>query len=374
LQWFLAQGAWEHDRTRSLVHHHIAARRDPVRIAVLDATGHVKKGEMTPGVQRQWCGEVGKNENCVVAQHLLYTNNDPTNPFSCVLASDLFLPEKWDQDRDRCRKAKIPDDVVHRTKWKIATDQLALAQGNGIRFDWVTGDEDYGNNPGFWFELDRQGLRGVAEVRSCFCVWATPPSCFSSRPEHTAKRVEHLTVHSPVFTKQPWVRYRIKTTTAGHVDVEVKAAPVQLVAHADPSRNGKSVPTDRRYWLIVARNVKTGEIKYLISNALDATIEEILCVAWSRWHVEKWFERAKQEAGLGAFEMRNYPGLIRHWLICSMVMLFLTEQTVRMRGEKSGHHVRAGGERGQRDRMDDLETAPAKPGAAVPHQPLLSDA
>jgi len=372
LQWFLACGLWDHDRARTLMHHRVAARRDSLRIGVLDASGHPKKGEKTPGVQRQWCGELGKTENCVVGQHLLYTDNHPANPFSCMLASDLFLPESWDRDRDRCREAKIPDTVVHRTKWKIGIDQLALARSHGIQFDWVIGDEDYGNVPAFWFELDGQGLRGVAEVKSCFHVWATPPSCLSSRPEHAAKSVDHLVAHSPVFTGQPWVRYRIKTTTLGPVEWEVKAAQVQLVAQADPSRNGKSVPTDRRYWLIVACNVKSQEIKYLLSNALDARVEEMLEALWARWHVEKWFERAKQEVGLGAFEMRNYPGLLRHWLICGMVMLFLTEQTTRLRGEKSGHHIRADRQRSQSHRLERLGPATPEPPSPLPHQLLLS--
>lgn len=374
LQWFLAQGLWDHNRARTLMHHQIAARRDAMRIGVLDASGHPKKGDKTPGVQRQWCGQLGKTENCVVGQHLLYTDNHPRNPFSCMLASDLFLPESWDKDRQRCREAKIPDTVVHRPKWKIGTEQLVLARSHGIQFDWVIGDEDYGDIPAFWFELDRQGLRGVAEVRACFHVWATPPSCCSSRPEHTAKRVDHLVRHSPVFTKQPWVRYRVKDTTLGPAEWEVKAAQVQLVAQADPSRNGKSLPTDRRYWLLGARNVKTQEIKYILSNALDATVQEMLEALFARWHVEKWFERAKQEVGLGAFEMRNYQGLMRHWLICSMVMLFLTEQTTRLRGEKPGDHVRAGCQPGQRDRLGSLGPTQAEPPAPVPHQPLLSRA
>jgi SRSO17 transposase len=290
-----------------------------------------------------------------------------------MLSSDLFLPQSWDGDRDRCRRAKIPDTVVHRTKWKIGTDQLAWAVRHGIHFDWVIGDEDYGSVPAFWFDLDRQGLRGVAEVRSCFHAWATPPSCCSSRPEHAAKSVDHLVTYSPAFTQQPWVLYRIKTTTLGPVEWEVKAAQVQLVAQADPSRNGKSVPTDRRYWLIAARNIKSKEIKYIVSNALDATVEEMLKTLLARWHVEKWFERAKQEAGLGSFEMRNYRGLMRHWLICSMVMLFLTEQTNRLRGEKSGHHVRADRQCRQPHRLEYLEPPPAEPSAPVPHQQLLSE-
>ncbi len=76
----------------------------------------------------------------------------------------------------------------------------------------------------------------------------------------------------------------------------------------------RSCPTDRQYWLIVARNPQTGEIKYFVSNASEnRPLEEMLRVAFARWHVEKWFERAKQECGFGSFEVRTYQSLIRHW-------------------------------------------------------------
>jgi len=372
LQWFLAQGAWDHDQARAQLHYRMAARRDKVRIGVMDASGHLKKGDKTPGVQSQWCGETGKKDNCVVGQHLLYTNSDPDNPFSCMLASDLFLPESWDQDRERCRGAKIPDTLVHRTKGRIGIDQLEGALGHGVRFDWVTFDEDYGTHAQFWFELDRLGLRAIGEVRANFFAWATPPACISGRAEHASKRVDNLVRYSPVFTQQPWVRYRIKTTTTAVVEWEVKAAQVQVVQEAGRNRNdGRSIPSQRRYWLIVARNVRTQEIKYFLSNALDASLEEMLRAAWTRWHVEVWFERAKQEVGLGAFEMRNYPGLMRHWLICSIVMLFLTEQTNRLRGEKSGHYVRAGGPCGESDRLASVGPTAPEPREVGEDQRLL---
>jgi SRSO17 transposase len=357
LQLFLSHAVWEHDRCRTLLQHRVAARDDAQRI----------------GVQRQWCGELGKNENCVVGQHLLYTDNDPGNPFSCMLASDLFLPESWSQDRRRCRDAGIPDEVVYRPKWRIGIAQLEQAVGNGVRFDWVTCDEEYGRVPQFWLELDRLGLRAVGEVQPIFYAWATPPACHSGRAEHSSKRVDHLVSYSPVFTGQPWVPHTIKVATRGPVVWEVKTALVQLVAQSDPKHQGHSIPTDRRYWLIAARNPKTGEMKYIISNAPASTpIEELLRVMWARWHVEKWFERAQQEAGLGAFEVRTYQSLVRHWLICSLVMLFLTEQTIRLRGEKSGHHLRAGGQRRQPDRLARLEPPAAQPGGPQPNQLLLS--
>lgn len=345
LQWFLSNMVWDHARAQALLHRQIVQDHPCLEpIGVIDSSGHPKSGKMTPGVQRQWCGQSGKNDNCVVGQHLLYTDNDPRNPFSCMLASDLFLPESWSQDRDRCRKAGVPDEMVHRTKWQIAIEQLKQAVANGIRFSWVTFDEEYGTVPQFWFALDRLGLNAIGEVQPRFNAWATPPICCSGRAEHSSKRVDHLATYSPVFTKQPWKSYRIKIATRGKIRWKVKWAMVQLVEAKDPQHRGHSTPTDRRYWLIIARNAATKEVKYFVSNAPPGiAIEKLLEVAWARWHVEKWFERAKQEVGLGAFEVRTYTSLMRHWLICRMAMLFLAAQTKRLRGEKSEDHVRTGG-------------------------------
>jgi SRSO17 transposase len=135
---------------------------------------------------------------------------------------------------------------------------------------------------------------------------------------------------------------------------EIKTARVHLVdAATEPSR-----PTDRRYWLIVARNPSTKEYKYWVSNAPKKTsLEEMLRVAFARWHVEMWFERAKQEAGLGAFEVRTYRSLLRYWLCSRMAMYFLADYTERLRGEKSADHAGAGGRGGQRLGVENLEPA-----------------
>lgn len=353
LQEFLADFRWDHERAEDRLQRMVADEHaSEEAIGVVDDSGHVKQGDKTPGVQRQWCGEVGKLENCVVGQHLLYTDNHPANPFSCVVASDLFLPEGWDADRDRCRGAGIPEEVVYRPKWRIAVEQIRRAIGNGIVFSYLTFDEAYGQVPEFWYSLDRLGQRGVGEVRKNFLCWATPPSCQSLRAEHAPKRVDNLARHSPVFRKQSWKKLRVKDTTRGHCRWKYKAARVQLPHTAV----GPSVPTDRRYWLIVARSLDTGETKYLVSNAAEkAKLKKLLQVAFSRWRVEKWFERAKQEAGLGSFEVRKYTGLVRHWLSARIAMYFLASQTQRLRGGKSTDHAGAGGRCGEHALPEDLE-------------------
>jgi SRSO17 transposase len=353
LQEFLSFLDWDHESANDHLQRLVMDRHGCGRaVGVFDACGHAKQGRMTPGVRRQWCGETGKVDNCVVGQHLLYSDNHPANPFNAVLASDLFLPEDWDQDRERCCKAGIPDDVVHRPKWRMALDQLKRAIGNGVRFAFVTFDEDYGKVPQLWFDLDAMGQQAIGEVPKHFHVFAKRPACRSLQRAHGSKRADNLARFSPLFRNQPWRRMTLKEATRGPTVWEVKAARVHLPDTSEkPSR-----PTDRQYWLIVARNPDTGELKYFISNAsASVSLEDMLTAAFARWHIELWFERAKQEAGLGAFEVRTYRSLLRHWLCSRLAMYFLAAQTQRLRGEKWGDHAGTGGRGEQHPGRDDLE-------------------
>jgi len=341
LQEFLSQLQWDNDRLHHLYQHLIADRHScPDAIGVIDSSGHPKQGDKTPGVQRQYCGQSGKIDNCVVGTHLLYTDNHSTNPFSCMLDSSLYLPKSWENDEVRRREAGIPDDLHYQPEWQLGVDMLLEAMSNGIRFSWVTFDEGFGKVPAFWFALDILGLRSVGEVPANFRCWPTEPKYDSVQGPFASKKVRNVAIHSPVFYKQDWQKIKVKDTTRGKHIWFAKAARVQLVNKT----KGRVSPTDRRYWLIVARNAKTNEIKYLVSNApANTSIKTMLRAAFARWHVEKWFERGKQLAGFGDFEVRKYLGLTRHWLCSRIAMYFLAFQTTRLRGEKYADHIRAGG-------------------------------
>jgi SRSO17 transposase len=224
----------------------------------------------------------------------------------------------------------------------------------GLRFDFVTYDEEFGKIPDFIFALDRLGQTGIGEVPANFRVWVKKPACKSNRAEHTSHRVDKMVSHSPTFYGQSWRTMVLKDTTRGPYIWHIKSAQVYLVKHQD----GKAycpIPTDRTYWLIAAWNQPTGEIKYFVSNApVKEKLQTLLEVAFSRWHVEKWFERAKQECGLGAFEVRTYTSLIRHWLASRLAMYFLADQTHRLRGEKSTDHAGASSRCGQYAGVEDL--------------------
>src|ERR1700676_3278981 len=161
LQQFLSLLEWDRplmrDRLQKLVaQEHVC----PHSIGILDDTGCPKKGNKTPGVQRQYCGATGKVDNCVVTVHLGYTADD----FHCLLDNELFLPEDWDNDRERCRAAGIPDTVVYRPKWQIALEQYDHAVANGVRFAWLTFDENYSNKPELLRGFHRRGQHYVGEV------------------------------------------------------------------------------------------------------------------------------------------------------------------------------------------------------------------
>src|SRR5436305_7755179 len=158
LQEFLSQHRWDHDKARDRLQHVVRDEHaGPRSIGTFDETSDVKKGDKTPGVQRQWCGAVGKTENCIVTVHLAYVREG----FHALLDGELFLPESWSEDRDRCRAAGIPEGMAYRPKWKIALELYDHAIGNGLHFDWTTFDEGYGGKPEFLRELSARDQKFV---------------------------------------------------------------------------------------------------------------------------------------------------------------------------------------------------------------------
>ena len=336
LQEFLTHHAWDHDallaRTqRRIVTQHLPApgHKDADELGVvglIDETSVPKKGDKTPGVQRQYCGALGKVENCIVTVHLAVKHGE----FLAMLDSDLFLPdESWDRDRTRCKQAHVPEDIAYRPKWMIALEQIERATANGVRFDWLVFDAGYGGKPEFLRLLEERGIHYVAEVPRNFMCWPTLPKYNSLQAPFAAKRADNAAAWGKPFLRQDWQTVRLDRQTLGPQTWKVKAAQVYL--QRDDGR-----PTDRTYWLIVARNVETGEVKYFVSNAPPHTaLLTLLKVAFCRWGVEHAFRLVKSEIGFGHFEGRSWKGLLRHMILCQAVMLFVAEQTTRLRGEKS---------------------------------------
>jgi SRSO17 transposase len=327
LQQFLSGAHWDQHAMRDTLQQQVAAHwSHPDAIGIIDETSFAKKGNRTPGVKHQYCGSLGKQNNCTVTVHLAYS---APGGLRVLLDGVLFLPEDWSADRIRCRRAGIPDTLVYRPKWQIALELWDRAVANGVTFPWMTFDEGYGLVPRFHQELDRRGQRYVCEVPPNFFGWCKPPAVLH-KAHHPgghrqfkvqslpASRVDALTGHSPAFYGQCWQRFRIKDADKGPIVWEAKVASFQLSSDGTPSRP---------LLLVVARNLlHPGESKYFVSNApANTPLRELLRVGFGRYPVERCFEDDKTEIGLDHFEVRNYRSLERHLILSAVSLLFLAQ-------------------------------------------------
>ncbi len=341
LQEFLSQHRWQEDLARDRLQQIVAEEHaHPHSVGIIDETSFVKQGKKTPGVQRQYLGTVGKQENGVVTVHLAYAADD----FHCLVDGELFLPESWARDPARCREAKIPEGTTYRPKTEIALELYDRARANGIHFAWLTFDEWYGGKPAFLQALDQRPQQFVAEVPRTLMGWIDPPRVTrrpfrrrrgrgrktprivaGSRPPQS---VERLLKWHPALTEQDWQRWRVKDGERGPMLWEVKRVRFHL-----QGPDGLPGPC---WHLVVARNaLDPTEVKFFVSNAPpEASVGTILLAAFSRWRVERCFEDDKGEVGLDHYEGRRYPGLKRHLILSAISYLFLARTNQRLRGEK----------------------------------------
>jgi SRSO17 transposase len=319
LQEFLVTAHWDQNDARDTLQKHLGSvvadlPADPLgTVGVIDETSCRKWGDHTPGVQRQYLGCVGKIDNGIVTVHVGVAKGT----FQALLDADLFLPKAWSDDRPRCRAAGIPDEIKHRTKWRLAMDQLVRLSRNGMTFDWLTFDEGYGAAVPFLRCLNAVSQRFVAEVPVNFTIREGPGGparradarlSGADARRGTRHRVAHRSVRASFWraaTARVWV-------------------------------------ADREHILVAAINEGTGEVKYFLTNATTASVARVLAVAFRRWTVEHGFRLGKQEAGLMDYEGRNYTGLMRHLTLSLIVLGFVATHTERLRGEKPGGDRGAG--------------------------------
>ena len=346
LQAFLGLLEWDEDRLVDRVQQHVARdHAHPWAIGVIDETGCGKDGRHTACVQRQWCGSLGKVENCVVSVHTGYAVGN----FHCVLDSDLFVPESWADDPVRRKEVGMPDEVTHRSKPEIALEQIHRALGNGIRVAAWTFDELYGGSYAFLDGLDRLGQTYVAEVPCTFCGWAKEPAVrVRPTPQEMRKKgrkrrfprlsesaapvseVRNLLNHSPSFVGQAWTPIHIKNGEKGAIVREVKA--VRFFMRRD------GLPT-RAHWLIVTRDPHSGELKFFVSNASPGvSLEWLLYVAYSRWSVEQCFREEKDELGFDHFEVRGWKSIHRHMVLSQVSHLFVNKMRLQLAADESAEN------------------------------------
>ncbi len=334
LQVFLGSARWDEQRMIDRVQEIVARDHShPYAIGLIDETGSTKKGIHTACVKRQWNGNRGKVDNCVVSVHLGYA----VGRFHSLLDGELFLPESWANDQARRERAGIPEDLVHRSKPQIALAQIKRALGNGIRVAAWTFDEHYGQSYAFLDGLDALGQTYVAEVPCNFHGWAVAPKVlYRATPQEMRKKgqkrlfprlaktaakaseVRNLLNHSPAFTGQSWTPIYIKDGEKGPMVREIKVIDFHM------QRDG--LPT-RSHWLIAARNPEEpDDVKFFVSNASAGTpLEWLAYVAYSRWPIEQCFKEEKDELGFDHFEVRGWRSIHRHVAITQVSHLYLNK-------------------------------------------------
>ena len=298
MQRLLNFSPWDEDACRDAVARYVVRNLgDPGAVLVVDETGFLKKGRMSAGVARMYTGTAGRVENCQVGVFLTYAASDGSR---ALIDRELYLPEKWTGDRDRCRAAGIGDDVPFATRPQLARRMVGRAVTAQVPFAWLAGDEVYGQNP---------ALRAALEEDSISYVMAVPCS-------------EQVTV--PAGERR-----------ADELAALVPADAFQRLSCADGSKGPRlydwalidTASSDHK--LLVRRALHPGEKGQLelayfrCWSPRPVTLPELVAVAGARWAVEDCFAEARNETGLDQYQVRKYRAWYRHITLSMLAHAFL---------------------------------------------------
>jgi len=309
----------------------VMEQHGPIRALIIDDTGIPKKGAHSVGVARQYCGQLGKQDNCQVAVSLSAAGDQASLP----VAYRLYLPHEWANDPDRRAQAGVPDDIVFQTKPQIALDQLRAARAAGIEAKLVLADAGYGNDTDFRDGITEIGLSYAVGIQSTTTLWPPgfeplPPKQWSGRGRPTSairRDAEHLPVSAKqlalALPKTAWRRVTWREGTNTVLASRFAAVRVRP-AHRDYQR---STPRAPEWCLIEWPADETEPTKYFLST-LPATISRraLVAAAKLRWRIERDYQDLKQELGLGQYEGRGWRGFHHHATLCIAAYGFLLSE------------------------------------------------
>jgi SRSO17 transposase len=310
---------------------------------IVDDTGFPKKGKHSVGVTRQYCGQVGKQENCRVAVSLSVATWSSSLP----VAYRLYLPKEWAEDAERRKRTEVPEEVEFRTKPDIALDQIRAAVAANLQSGVVLADAAYGINTGFREELTKLGLRYAVGVQSSMTVWEPGkqplPAKSRGKMGRPPRLLQRTTDHQPVSVKQlamslPSAAFREITWREG---TDRKLRSRFAVVRVRPAHRDywKAEPHVEEWLLIEWPRGDAEPSKYWISTLPpDTSIKALVKMAKHRWIIERDYEELKQELGLGHFEGRNWRGFHHHATLCIAAYGFLVAERNRFSpSARAGH-------------------------------------
>ena len=313
-------------------------RHGPIAAWIIDDTGFPKQGRHSVGVARQYCGQLGKQDNCQVAVSLSLANDHASLP----VAYRLYLPQDWASDHERRRKAGVPEDVGFKTKPEIALDQLRRACAAGLPRGAVLLDAGYGNSSALRTEITALGLLYAVGILSTTTVWALgarplPAKAWSGRGR-PPKRMRRDGKHRPVSVKElalglpkrAWrtITWREGTAQAGRPRLERLASRFARVRVRAAHRDDLLSEPRPEEWLLIEWPKGQGEpTKYWLSTLPErVAFRRLVGLTKLRWRIERDYQELKQEVGLGHFEGRGWRGFHHHASLCIAAYGFLISE------------------------------------------------
>jgi len=345
---FVGNAAWSDEKVLAKVGELVVPaieRHGPIEAWIIDDTGFPKKGQHSVGVARQYCGQLGKQDNCQVAVSLTIANRHASLP----VAYRLYLPEDWAGDGARRRKARVPEEIAFKTKPRIALEQIRAACKAGLPRGAILMDAGYGNNTQLRTSIGKLGLRYVAGILSNTSVWAPdtmplPAKAWSGRGR-PPNRIRHDARHRPISVKAlalglPKGAWRTIRWREGSADwMSSRFARVRVRAAHRDTKLAKGRPEE---WLLI--EWPKGEHKptkyWLATVPDDIPFDRLVDLTKLRWRIERDYQELKQELGLGHYEGRGWRGFHHHATLCIAAYGFLISERETIPPSGSGAPAR----------------------------------
>jgi SRSO17 transposase len=306
---------------------------------LIDESAHRKKGKKSVGVARQYCGTIGKVDNCQVAVYAALS----ADKYYGLIDTALYLPEEWTSDEERCKKAGVPPmgaetKRVCKSKVELALDIIKHQMKLGTWFHFIGADGLYGNSYWFQSELDKLDLLFVLDIHSDQYVYTEPPViAIPGKTTLTGRKpTRYKATGTPVevrelaknIAKEQWEKIRLRQTGKGDLNC---LGYVQKVYLWDGQSSGYM---ERKLVIRVTEN-KDGswEYKYAISNAREGecTTEDLVQMQSQRYFVERSFQEAKQEAGMSQYQVRGWLAWHHHMVMVMMAMHFVLSEKILLK-------------------------------------------
>jgi len=336
LQQFISEGAWEDEVI--LNRHWQEVDRDlgeEEGVLTLDGSDFLKQGKESAGVKRQYCGEVGKRANCQAGVFLGYASRKGYT----LLDRRLYLPEEWVEEEayaERREKCGVPEKIVFQTKPQLGWEMInSVRKAKALRVRWLVCDEGFGRDTSLLDNIAESGLWYFVEVPRDTRVWMTRPvtavPVWSGRgPKPTRERLvggepkaQQVAVLAASLPANHWSRHTIKQGSKGPMVADFVA--IRMVA----VREGLPGPD---VWVVLRRNVWTGELKTYLSNApADTPLTALVRMSGMRWSIETSFKECKQYLGMGDYEVRSWRGWHHHMTLCILAHFFLVRVGLRLK-------------------------------------------